>query len=112
MIVIDNCFRCWTSGWGVNSFTNGQYQTILKEVDLPIVDQNTCEAQLRATRLGQSFQLDRTSFICAGGEEGKDACTVNSFCNLVNFQMFLKFLNVLEINLTYIIFYVRLIFFI
>lgn len=68
--------RCWASGWGVNAFTGGTYQSIMKEVDLPIVDYNTCQNQLRATRLGQYFQLDSTSFICAGGEAGKDACTV------------------------------------
>ncbi|XP_033217012.1 trypsin-3-like [Belonocnema kinseyi] len=67
--------RCWASGWGVNAFTGGTYQSIMKEVDLPIVDYNTCQNQLRATRLGQYFQLDSTSFICAGGEAGKDACT-------------------------------------
>ena len=28
---------------------------------------------LRKTRLGEKFTLDK-SFMCAGGEEGKDAC--------------------------------------
>lgn len=49
----------------------------MKEVDVPIVDQSTCENDLRKTRLGQSFILNRNSFICAGGEQGKDACTVS-----------------------------------
>ena len=65
--------RCYTSGWGKNDFINGVYQSILKEVDVPIVDSNTCQNLLRATRLGSNFQLDTTSFMCAGGEAGKDA---------------------------------------
>ena len=32
-----------------------------------------CENMLKRTRLGPSFQLHQ-GFICAGGEEGKDAC--------------------------------------
>lgn len=75
--------RCWVSGWGKDAFgTNGQYQSIMKEVDVPIIDQTICEASLRQTRLGQYFFLNRNSFLCAGGEAGKDACTVsdsNSF---------------------------------
>ena len=69
--------RCWVSGWGKNAFgPSGIYQSIMKEVDVPIIDQNECENRLRATRLGSSFVLNRYSFICAGGEPGKDACTV------------------------------------
>lgn len=67
--------RCYVSGWGANSFTSGSFQTIQNQVEVPIVDQNTCESQLRTTRLGSGFVLDRTSFMCAGGEAGKDACT-------------------------------------
>ena len=68
-------FRCYVSGWGKNAFT-GSYQSVLKEVDVPIVDSTNCENQLKQTRLGAAFILDRNSFICAGGEQGKDACTV------------------------------------
>ncbi|CAG9810044.1 unnamed protein product [Chironomus riparius] len=67
--------RCHVAGWGVSNFNTGSYQTIQREVDLPLVDQTTCQNQLRATRLGSTFQLDFNSFICAGGEFGKDACT-------------------------------------
>lgn len=63
--------RCWVSGWGQNSFTSGSFQSIQNQVDVPIVDQNTCEANLRTTRLGSGFTLDRQSFMCAGGENGK-----------------------------------------
>lgn len=68
--------RCWVSGWGKNDFsTAGAYQAIQKEVDVPIVAQATCQQQLQSTRLGLNFLLDNTSFMCAGGEAGKDACT-------------------------------------
>lgn len=95
-------------GWGKSDFTNtGAYQAIQKEVDVPLIDQNTCQTQLRATRLGANFVLDFTSFVCAGGETGKgetsllynlsilnqmsnlfytDACTGNS--NIANAKRF------------------------
>lgn len=64
--------RCYVSGWGRNDFSaSGQYQPVQKEVDVPLVDQNTCQNQLRATRLGANFLLDFPSFVCAGGEAGK-----------------------------------------
>ncbi|KAK9887122.1 hypothetical protein WA026_020570 [Henosepilachna vigintioctopunctata] len=66
--------RCWTTGWGKDAFGDfGKYQNILKEVDVPIVGQNQCLRQLQQTRLGYDFKL-HPGFICAGGEEGKDAC--------------------------------------
>ncbi|CAL4157822.1 unnamed protein product [Meganyctiphanes norvegica] len=64
--------RCFVTGWGKDSF-EGNYQHILKKIDLPMVDKSTCQALLRKTRLGKWFFLD-SSFICAGGEENKDAC--------------------------------------
>jgi len=68
--------RCWVTGWGKDAFgKEGNFQYILKKVDVPVLDSNECEARLRQTRLTQNFQLSRSSFICAGGEEGKDACT-------------------------------------
>lgn len=67
--------HCISSGWGQNKFgRNGVYQHILKKIELPIVPHATCQAQLFRTRLGRFFQL-HPSFICAGGEEGKDMCT-------------------------------------
>ncbi|XP_076391056.1 uncharacterized protein LOC100876014 isoform X3 [Megachile rotundata] len=66
--------RCWTTGWGKDAFGDfGKYQNILKEVDVPIVSNQICEQQMRRTRLGPGFNL-HPGFICAGGEEGKDAC--------------------------------------
>ncbi|XP_053987952.1 uncharacterized protein LOC128881189 [Hylaeus volcanicus] len=66
--------RCWTTGWGKDAFGDfGKYQNILKEVDVPVVSNQVCEHQMRRTRLGPGFNL-HPGFICAGGEEGKDAC--------------------------------------
>lgn len=71
--VIENT-RCLASGWGKNVFgKEGKYQVILKKIDLPIVNRDKCQTELRKTRLGKFFELHR-SFICAGGEPGKDTC--------------------------------------
>lgn len=45
----------------------------MKEVSLPIVPHDQCQEALRRTRLGRRFRLHR-SFVCAGGQEGKDSC--------------------------------------
>ncbi|GLG97993.1 Phenoloxidase-activating factor 2, partial [Gryllus bimaculatus] len=66
--------RCWTTGWGKDAFGDyGKYQNILKEVDVPVVSHHQCQAQLQQTRLGYDFKL-HPGMVCAGGEEGKDAC--------------------------------------
>jgi len=66
---------CWVAGWGKDSFgPEGQYQQILKEVDVSILSSHQCQNRLRNTRLGHNFQFDDHSFICAGGQRGKDAC--------------------------------------
>merc|ERR1712157_64401 len=65
---------CFATGWGKDQFgAAGNYQVVLKEIDLPVVGHDQCEASLRTTRLGKRFQLD-DSFICAGGVDGKDTC--------------------------------------
>ncbi|XP_037782971.1 serine proteinase stubble-like [Penaeus monodon] len=66
--------RCQSTGWGKDAFGNGgKYQTILKEVELPIISHHQCEAALQRTRLGPNFSL-HIGNLCAGGEGGKDAC--------------------------------------
>lgn len=66
--------RCAATGWGKDKFgSNGLYQVIMKKVELPIVPSAECQIKLRETRLGRHFILD-PSFICAGGESGKDTC--------------------------------------
>jgi len=65
---------CVSHGWGKDKFGNeGEYQTRLKEVVIPIVENDQCENDLRGTRLGEYFELDE-SFICAGGIRGIDTC--------------------------------------
>lgn len=51
------------------------YQNILKEVDVPVLSHDACQTALRKTALSEFFVLDSNS-MCAGGEAGKDACTV------------------------------------
>lgn len=71
--VFDNS-RCFATGWGKDVFgKEGKYQAILKKIDLPVVNRDTCEKQLKTTRLGKHFAL-HYSFMCAGGEPGKDTC--------------------------------------
>ncbi|CAG2061339.1 unnamed protein product, partial [Timema podura] len=66
--------RCIATGWGKNSFDiSGKWQTTLKKVELPIVPHAKCEKALQNTRLSPYFRLDK-SFLCAGGEPGKDTC--------------------------------------
>jgi len=65
--------RCFATGWGKDKFgAAGQYQVVLKELEIPVVEQDVCQESFRASRLGQRFRLD-PSFICAG-EAGKDTC--------------------------------------
>lgn len=69
-----NYSRCVATGWGKDLFAKeGKYHVILKKVDLPVVPHNECENTLRQTRLSQRFRL-HSSFLCAGGEIGKDTC--------------------------------------
>jgi len=70
-----NSKNCFTMGWGKDVFgKQGRRQVILKKIELPTVSFNTCQQYLRDTRLGKFFELHK-SFMCAGGESGKDACT-------------------------------------
>uniref|UniRef100_W8BCT1 Phenoloxidase-activating factor 2 n=1 Tax=Ceratitis capitata TaxID=7213 RepID=W8BCT1_CERCA len=67
--------RCFATGWGRDKFgINGTHQLILKKMELPVIPSDTCQANLRSTRLGRHFRL-HSSFMCAGGEKDKDACT-------------------------------------
>lgn len=76
--IINTNQLCYVAGWGKNAFgATGAFQTILRKVDIKLVTNDICQASLRRTRLGPGFQLNAGSFICAGGENGKDACTVN-----------------------------------
>lgn len=63
--------KCIVTGWGKNQL--GKYQTVLKKIDMQIVGSVKCERILRQTRLGKNFRLHK-SFLCAGGEPGRDTC--------------------------------------
>ncbi|KAB7495293.1 Serine proteinase stubble [Armadillidium nasatum] len=66
--------HCHVTGWGKDAFGNdGDFQFILKEVEVPVWGNKGCESALRKTRLGVNYKLD-DGMLCAGGEEGKDAC--------------------------------------
>ncbi|KAJ8978394.1 hypothetical protein NQ317_006301 [Molorchus minor] len=66
--------RCYATGWGKKVFDKEKtHQAILKKIDLPLVPRRTCQDKLRTTRLGNLFTLHE-SFLCAGGELGKDTC--------------------------------------
>jgi len=65
---------CFATGWGKDKFGSaGEYQVVLKEIDLPVVGHQQCEAKLKSTRLGRRYKL-HDSFLCAGGVQGKDTC--------------------------------------
>lgn len=65
--------RCFASGWGTSSWKERHFRSIMKRIELPIVERTKCQRQLRTTRLGIHFQLHE-SFICAGGEKDIDTC--------------------------------------
>lgn len=66
--------RCWVAGWGKDAFgQQGAFQSVLQEVELPVMGHAECESALRQTRLGPHYRL-HPGFTCAGGEPGKDAC--------------------------------------
>ncbi|ENN81037.1 hypothetical protein YQE_02556, partial [Dendroctonus ponderosae] len=46
---------------------------ILRKLELPTPSPDNCEEMLQKTYLGVKYQLHE-SFMCAGGEAGKDAC--------------------------------------
>lgn len=65
--------RCFASGWGTLSWKERHFLSIMKRIELPLVERNKCEEEFRKTRLGIHFQL-HASFICAGGEKDVDTC--------------------------------------
>nr|XP_053632780.1 uncharacterized protein LOC128688562 [Cherax quadricarinatus] len=66
--------RCHATGWGKDAFgSEGKFSQVLKEVELPILEDRQCEATLQQTRLGRDFALYEGN-LCAGGEAGRDTC--------------------------------------
>ncbi|GBP68833.1 Phenoloxidase-activating factor 2 [Eumeta japonica] len=70
-------FRCSVSSENLakKKFSGqaGRYAVILKKIEVDMMTHSTCLNRMRSTRLGPKFQL-HPSFVCAGGEEGKDTC--------------------------------------
>ncbi|CAH2009293.1 unnamed protein product [Acanthoscelides obtectus] len=74
---------CSLAGWGRGSEVDGH--TVLKKVDLPVIPHTECQSRLRESPyLSKEFVLD-DSQMCAGGEEGKDACDGDGGAPLVCF---------------------------
>lgn len=67
----------------------GKYQHVLKKIELPLVPHPTCQSSLRKTRLGQAFKLHE-SFVCAGGEPGRDTCKVTLPSFFLSFSILKK----------------------
>jgi len=71
--------RCWTAGWGKDEFS-GSFQFIQHKVDVPLVPASQCNTALKRALnqkkpgVGDRFQLTQGE-VCAGTENGKDACT-------------------------------------
>lgn len=65
--------ECLATGWGHHNISAKSLEHILKRIDLPIVEHEQCQRLLRRTILGLHFRL-HSSFVCAGGVEGKDTC--------------------------------------
>lgn len=65
--------RCFASGWGTLSWRERHFLSIMKRIELPVVEHKQCQTQLRKTRVGIHFQLHE-SFVCAGGEKDVDTC--------------------------------------
>ncbi len=69
---------CWVAGWGKDR-KGGQFQPIMKKVDVPLYDRGQCSNTIRnalidrRSRNADRFRL-HDSEICAGGVKGKDAC--------------------------------------
>jgi len=66
--------RCIVSGWGKKNINDVSHASLMKKIEVPLVDSITCEQKLRQ-HYSASFNL-HDSLTCAGGETGKDSCKV------------------------------------
>nr|XP_014289638.1 uncharacterized protein LOC106689256 [Halyomorpha halys] len=67
--------NCTVSGWGKENYNAGNHKpSVLKKIDLDLVDSTKCTSLFRKTRAGVDFILHE-SFICAGGKKGVDTCS-------------------------------------
>ncbi|XP_043648729.1 phenoloxidase-activating factor 2 [Drosophila teissieri] len=77
--------NCLATGWGHRNSASRTMENLLKRIELPAVDHESCQRLLRRTVLGRRYSL-HPSFICAGGVKGKDTCMGDGgsplFCTL------------------------------
>jgi len=65
---------CVATGWGKDKYgRQGQYQVIMKQVEMDLVEHGQCQSLLRTTKVGKRFILD-DSLLCAGGKPNEDTC--------------------------------------
>ncbi|XP_066148884.1 trypsin 3A1-like isoform X2 [Euwallacea fornicatus] len=76
------------TGWGLTS-NNGDLASILQMVTVPLITTSTCQAGAYGNAISPRM-------ICAGGEAGKDSCTV---CNFETFIQGVWNFSSLESNL-------------
>ena len=46
----------YIQGWGKDKWEDGDYQVILKSVQMPVVNSDSCLNQLKTTKLGRRFR--------------------------------------------------------
>ena len=65
---------CVSMGWGKKTFDSAEYEETMKQVSLPMVENEECQKALTMnTKLWSTWKLHK-SFVCAGGIEGEDVC--------------------------------------
>ncbi|XP_034837868.1 phenoloxidase-activating factor 2-like isoform X2 [Maniola hyperantus] len=83
--------RCMSTEWAQSPHTG---DGSVKTVEVPVLTHQQCQAKYRNTRLGSYFRLDK-SFLCAGGEQGREVCTGDGgfplICPVENGERFAAF---------------------
>jgi len=59
----------WVYGWGVTSENGANLADKLLELEVPIVSDSVCASAMSSVSIGITSDM-----LCAGGEDGKDAC--------------------------------------
>ena len=87
-------FRCWVAGWGTVKGTDpAMLNPYIRKVDIPLFDTDECTKLVGAEvrKVSSAFPNFKIhpSEICAGGEEGRDACNGDGGAPLVRYLVFL-----------------------
>lgn len=91
--IFDN-LQCSVTGWGTSNLDpSARISNEMKYLQIKVVEKPECERSINEAANQSNFILD-SSFICAGGESGKDTCQVwfyYFFCLLaINFLLILR----------------------